>query len=160
MATEDTLSDIRREAAEHTNEIVREGMKGDFTTQTAINGLERANSQQIDAFEDVTNNSFMTVARDLADVRAQIVSAQQAMVTGFLGSAKDAEINALKTQVELSKQSTYLSDKIDNDGQKTRALLTDFRDRELQRELIERNTWLAEERRIKFLGVDFYSTSM
>ena len=154
MAVEDMLSDIRREqaeqastvrreAAEHTNEIVREGMKGDFTTQTAINGLERANSQQIDAFEDVTNASFMTVARDLADVRAQIVSAQQAMVTGFLGSAKDAEINALKTQVELAKQSTYLSDKIDGQAEKTRDLINRLRDDDYGRRLIERNTALV-----------------
>ena len=154
MAVEDMLSDIRREqaeqastvrreAAEHTNEIVREGMKGDFTTQTAINGLERANSQQIDAFEDVTNASFMTVARDLADVRAQIVSAQQAMVTGFLGSAKDAEINALKTQVELAKQSTYLSDKIDAGNEKTVALINRLRDDDYGRRLIERNTALV-----------------
>ena len=154
MAVEDMLSDIRREqaeqastvrreAAEHTNEIVREGMKGDFTTQTAINGLERANSQQIDAFEDVTNASFMTVARDLADVRAQIVSAQQAMVTGFLGSAKDAEINALKTQVELAKQSTYLSDKIDGQAEKTRELINRLRDDDYGRRLIERNTALV-----------------
>lgn len=154
MAVEDMLSDIRREqaeqastvrreAAEHTNEIVREGMKGDFATQTAINGLERANSQQIDAFEDVTNASFMTVARDLADVRAQIVSAQQAMVTGFLGSAKDAEINALKTQVELAKQSTYLSDKIDAGNEKTVALINRLRDDDYGRRLIERNTALV-----------------
>lgn len=146
MAVEDMLSDIRREAVSHTNEIVKEGIKGDYATQGKINDIERATSQQIDAFEDVANSSFMTVARDLADVRAQIVSAQQAMVTGFLGSAKDAEINALKTQVELAKQSTYLSDKIDGQAEKTRELLVDFRDRELQRGLIERNTWLAEER--------------
>lgn len=140
------LTDIRREAAEHTNEIVREGMKGDFTTQSAINGLERANSQQIDAFEDVTNNSFMTVARDLADVRAQIVSAQQQVVAGFLGASKDAEINALKTQVELAKQSTYLSDKIDAGNQKTQELVNSLRGDDLNRLLIERNADLHGER--------------
>jgi hypothetical protein len=146
MAVEDMLTDIRREAAEHTNEIVREGMKGDFTTQSAINGLERANSQQIDAFEDVTNNSFMTVARDLADVRAQIVSAQQQVVAGFLGASKDAEINALKTQVELAKQSTYLSDKIDAGNQKTQELVNSLRGDDLNRLLIERNADLHGER--------------
>ena len=145
-STLNAVSDVRREAAEHTNEIVREGMKGDFATQSAINGLERANSQQIDAFEDVTNAAFMTVARDLADVRAQIVSAQQAMVTGFLGSAKDAEINALKTQIELSKQSTYLSDKIDEGNIKTRELINELKYGDLNRALIERNSELVEER--------------
>ena len=143
MAVEDMLSDIRREGVEHTNEIVREGIKGDFATQTAINGLERANSQQIDAFEDVTNNSFMTVARDLADVRSQLVSAQQQVVAGFATAAKDAEINALKTQVELAKQSTYLSDKIDNQAERTRELINRMRDDDYGRRLIERNTALV-----------------
>jgi len=143
MAVEDMLSDIRREAIENKNDIVKEGMKGDFTTQTAINSLERANSQQIDAFEDVTNASFMTVARDLADVRAQIVSAQQAMVTGFLGSAKDAEINALKTQVELAKQSTYLSDKIDGGNERLTALIHRLHEDDYGRRLVERNTELV-----------------
>jgi hypothetical protein len=42
MADVDTLmlsrehSDIRREAAEHTNEIVKEGLKGDYLTQGGI----------------------------------------------------------------------------------------------------------------------------
>ena len=146
MAVEDMLSDIRREQVEHTNEIVKEGIKGDFATQNAINGLERANSQQIDAFEDVTNNSFMTVARDLADVRAQLISAQQQVVAGFATAAKDAEINALKTQVELAKQTTYLSDKIDTGNEKTVALINSLKEADLNRMLIERNAALVEER--------------
>lgn len=139
MAVEDMLSDIRREAVVHTNEIVKEGIKGDYATQSKINDVERATSQQIDAFEDVTNNNFMTVARDTQDIRAQVISAQQALVTGFLGAAKDAEINALKTQVELAKQTTYLSDKIDADGEKTRGLINELKSDELNRLLIERD---------------------
>jgi len=143
MAVEDMLSDIRREAIENKNEVVKEGMKGDFATQALLNGVERANSQQIDAFEDVTNANFMTVARDTQDIRAQVISAQQAMVTGFLGAAKDAEINALKTQVELAKQSTYLSDKIDGQAEKTRELINRLQDDDLNRRLVERNTELV-----------------
>ena len=143
MAVEDYLTDIRREAVEHTNEIVKEGLKGDYATQSKINELERATSQQIDAFEDVTNNSFMTVARDTADLRAQIISAQQAMVAGFATAAKDAEINALKTQIELAKQSTYLSDKIDGQAEKTRELIGKLNDDSLNRQLVERNTELV-----------------
>ena len=137
------LSDIRREAIENKNEVVKEGIKGDFSTQTLLNGVERATSQQLDAVEDVTNAHFMTVARDTQDIRAQIISAQQAMVTGFLGAAKDAEINALKTQVELAKQSTYLSDKIDGQAEKTRELINRLQDDDLNRRLIERNTELV-----------------
>lgn len=146
MAVEDTLSDIRREATEHTNEIIREGLKGDYATQGKVNDVERATSSQIDAFEDVTNANFMTVARDTQDIRAQVISAQQAMVTGFLGAAKDAEINALKTQVELAKQSTYLSDKIDAGNEKTVALINSLKEADLNRMLIERNSELVEER--------------
>ncbi len=142
-STLNSISDVRREAAEHTSEIVREGMKGDFATQAALNSVERANSQQIDAFEDVTNAAFMTVARDTQDIRAQVISAQQAMVTGFLGAAKDAEINALKTQVELAKQSTYLSDKIDAGNAKTQDLIQALQRGENERRLIERNTELV-----------------
>lgn len=136
-------SDIRREAVEHTNEIVKEGLKGDYATQNAINGLERANSSQIDAFEDVVNNQFNVVARDTQDIRAQVISAQQAMVTGFLGAAKDAEINALKTQIELAKQTTYLSDKIDFGNSKTVELINGLNGADKDRALIERNTELV-----------------
>jgi len=136
-------SDIRREAVEHTNEIVKEGLKGDYATQTALNGIERAQSNQIDALEDVMNAQFNTVSRDTADIRAQIISAQQALVTGFLGAAKDAEINALKTQVELAKQSTYLSDKIDAGNQATVALINGLNDSNQNRMLIERNAELV-----------------
>ena len=146
MAVEDLLTDIRREAVEHTNEIVKEGLKGDYATQSKINDLERATSQQIDAFEDVTNNNFMTVSRDTADVRAQLISTQQQMVAGFAGAAKDAEINALKTQVAIQQQSTYLSDKIDNQAEQTRALINDLKTQDLNRMLIERNAEIVEER--------------
>ncbi|NDG31051.1 hypothetical protein EB118_13415 [bacterium] len=103
-------------------------------------------SRQVDAIDDTLTAQLITLARDTQDIRAQVISAQQAMVTGFLGASKDAEINALKTQVELAKQSTYLSDKIDNDGEKTRALVNSLKEQELNRILIERNSELVEER--------------
>lgn len=146
MAAEDMLSDIRREAVEHTNEIVKEGLKGDYLTQGSIKDARFDINSRVSEVGKEVDNRFFDVGRDTQDIRAQIISAQQAMVAGFLGTAKDAEINALKTQVELAKQTTYLSDKIDAGNEKTRELLVEFRDRELQRELIERNTWLAEER--------------
>lgn len=146
MATEDMLSDIRREAVEHTNEIVKEGLKGDYLTQGSIKDARFDINTRVSEVGKEVDNRFFDVGRDTQDIRAQIISAQQAMVAGFLGTAKDAEINALKTQVELAKQTTYLSDKIDAGNEKTRELLVDFRDRELQRALIERNTWLSEER--------------
>ena len=154
MAIEDLLAQHRYEVAKEfndvdgkirdgINEVVKEGLKGDYATQSMINGLERANSQQIDAFEDVTNNAFMTVARDTADLRAQVISQQQQIAAGFATAAKDAEINALKTQIELAKQSTYLSDKIDGQAEKTRELIGKLNDDSLNRQLVERNTELV-----------------
>lgn len=150
-------SDIRREAAEHTNEIVKEGLKGDYATQGAIKDARFDVNQRISdstgrIVADVDRNAdrldarFFDVARDTQDIRAQIISAQQAMVAGFLGSSKDAEINALKTQVELSKQTTYLSDKIDNQAEKTRELINSLKEADLSRMLIERNAEIVEER--------------
>lgn len=145
-STLNAVSDVRREAAEHTNEIVKEGLKGDYATQGAIKDARfDVNSRISEASRD-NDNRFFDTGRDLADIRAQIVSGQQAMVAGFLGASKDAEINALKTQVELAKQSTYLSDKIDEGNERTRALINDLRDRELNRYLIERNAEIVEER--------------
>lgn len=154
MAVEDMLSDIRREAAEHTNEVVTEGLKGDYNTQGAIkdarfdiNGRISESTARITA--DVDRNAdrldtrFFDVARDTQDIRAQVISAQQAMVSGFMGAAKDAEINALKTQIELAKQTTYLSDKIDSGNEKTVALINRLHEDDYGRRLIERNTELV-----------------
>lgn len=145
-STLNSVSDVRREAAEHTNEIVKEGIKGDYATQGAIKDARFDIGSRISDSSRDTDNRFFDVGRDTQDIRAQIISAQQAMVTGFLGAAKDAEINALKTQVELAKQTTYLSDKIDGQSETTRALINDLRDRELNRYLIERNAEIVEER--------------
>jgi hypothetical protein len=144
MAVEDMLSDIRREASEHTNEIVTEGMKGDYNTQGAIKDARfDINTRVAEASRDADNRFFDT-GRDLADIRAQIVSAQQQVVAGFLGASKDAEINALKTQIELAKQSTYLSDKIDGQAETTRALINSLKEADLNRMLVERNAELVE----------------
>jgi hypothetical protein len=155
--TSASLSDIRREAAEHTNEIVKEGLKGDYNTQGSIKdtrfdinsrlaGVEANVIRDVDRVGDNLMNQFFTVSRDTADLRAQIVAQQQQLVAGFATAAKDAEINALKTQIELSKQTTYLSDKIDDQNEKTRGLINDLRYHDLNRALVERNAELVEER--------------
>jgi hypothetical protein len=150
-------ADVLRQLGADTNEIVKEGLKGDYNTQGAIKDArfdinQRVSDSAARLTADVDRNAdrldtrFFDVARDTQDIRAQIISAQQAMVAGFLGAGKDAEINALKTQMELAKQSTYLSDKIDADGEKTRALVNSLKEQDLNRMLIERNTLLSEER--------------
>ena len=80
------------------------------------------------------------------DLRAQIIAQQQQLVAGFSGVSKDTEISALKTQAEIAKQSTYLSDKIDSQAEQTRALINDLKTQDLNRMLIERNAEIVEER--------------
>lgn len=152
MAEVDTMmlsqehSDIRREAVEHTNEIVKEGLKGDYLTQGAVKDARfDINSRVGDVGKEV-DNRFFDVGRDLFDIRAQVVSAQQQLVAGFLGVSKDTEIAALKTQMEAAKNTTYLSDKIGDDGEKTRALIASLNNDSLNRQLVERNTEIVAER--------------
>lgn len=146
MATEDMLSDIRREQVEHTNEIVKEGLKGDFATLTNIKDARFDINSRIEGVHGGIENRFFDTARDVADIRAQLVAQQQQMAAGFATTAKDSEINALRTQVELAKQTTYLSDKIDGQADTTRALINDLRYHDLNRALVERNSELVEER--------------
>ena len=161
-------ADIRREGAEHTSELrydigqgVNEGVKETLKSGWAnvdatkdsrfgvISTVEAVADRIVDRVEegkDAIMARTWDVGRDTQDIRAQIISQQQYTVAGFLGVAKDAEINALRTQVELAKQTTYLSDKIDGQAEKTRELVNALNDQSLNRQLIERNTEIVEER--------------
>jgi hypothetical protein len=152
MAEVDTVmlagqhSDIRREAAEHTNEIVREGLKNAFGTERVVeNAADRVVDRIVEG-RDVMNSRFFDVGRDTSDLRAQIVAQQQQIVAGFGAVAKDAEISVLKNTIEGEKNTRYLSDKIESDGERTRALINELKYGDLNRELIERNSLLVEER--------------
>jgi hypothetical protein len=146
MAVEDQLNDIRFEQQKQASEIQLEANKNahDVITSTSSN---------TDTLTSALNNHQMsiadrlfTVGRDTMDLRAQVIAQQQQMVAGFATAAKDSEINALRNQVEMQKQTTYVSDKIDADGEKTRALINDLKYNDLNRALVERNSELVEER--------------
>lgn len=132
-------SDIRREAAEHTNEIVKEGLKGDYNTQGAIKDARFDVNSRVASLGSTLDDRFFTVARDTADLRAQLV---QAIDTVKMAT----EMNALKGIIEGQKNTTYLSDKITEDGEKTRGLINELKYHDLNRTLVERNTELVEER--------------
>lgn len=117
-----------------------------YDVNNHVNAAVNSLSQQIDAIDDTVTAQLVTLQRDTQDIRAQVISAQQAMVTGFLGVTKDTEINALKTQAALNAQSVYISDKIDADGAKTRELINDLKTQDLNRMLIERNAEIVENR--------------
>jgi hypothetical protein len=174
MAEVDTLmlsqehADIRREAAEHRATITQEAMKGfdrvnadvlksawhntDATKDARFDVSERVGNQGdriVDRIGD-TKEALMArswdLGRESADNRAQILALGFQIRDGFSSSSKDTELNALKTQIETARQTTYLSDKIDADGEKTRNLLNDLKYHDLNRHLVERNAELVEER--------------
>jgi hypothetical protein len=156
MADPADKNDITMLRGDHT-EIIKEGLKESYANLNAIKDArfdinsritENTNSlsQQIDAIDDTVTAQLITLARDTADLRAQVISAQQFNVQAFNQVAKDTEIATLKTQVALQQQSTYISDKIDADGEKTRGLINDLKTQDLNRMLIERNAEIVEER--------------
>ena len=112
-------------------------------------------SRQVDAIDDTVTAQIIGLARDSADIRAQVSGLGFQVRDLFGAAAKDSEINGLKTQVELAKQSVYISDKIDGQAERTRELVYDQSERtrelindqknaDLNRYLIERNAELAE----------------
>lgn len=144
----------RAQSAAETNEIVKEGLKGDFNTRGDIkdsrydlstritNGIDRVTDRLVEHDAKVADR-FYSVGRDTQDIRAQLVAQQQQMVAGFLGVSKDVELQALKTQLDSKANTQYLADKIVMDGEKTRGLINDLKYHDLNRALVERQTALV-----------------
>jgi hypothetical protein len=151
-------------ASEHckTNDIVRqEGQENVMATKDARHDVitateavaDRLSSQtsaeadrivdRVVETRDVMNDRFFHVGRETADLKAQIIAQQQQLAAGFAGVAKDTELASLKTQLDAAKNTTYLSDKITAEGEKTRDLISDLKYHDLNRGLVERNTELV-----------------
>jgi len=146
MAVEDMLNDIRFEQQKQAADIQIEANKNSHDVITAAGNNTDTLTAQVTSHHQSVADRLYTIGRESADNRAQIVALGYQVRDGFVTAAKDAEIQALKTQMETSKQTTYLSDKIDADGEKTRALINDLKYNDLNRALVERNSELVEER--------------
>jgi hypothetical protein len=140
-------ADIRREAVEHMADIRRdvltEGQIGVATTKDSRHDVIAATEGQADRIVDrveeakdlATAHAFQ-IARDTADLRAQVIET--------INTVKmSTELNALKGIIEGQKNTTYLSDKISSENEKTRALINDLKYHDLNRGLVERNTALV-----------------
>ena len=142
-ATSEGVGTIRREMGADTNEIVKEGLKESFAIRGDVkdarydlgtrigDSADRVVDRLFDHDSKVADRFFM-VGRDTAELKQ-----------GQATLSKDIELNALKTQIEGQKNTTYLSDKIAIDGDKTRSLINDLKYHDLNRGLVERNTALV-----------------
>jgi len=150
-------SDLRREAVEHTNEIINETLKSGYNDILAIKDARhdiistttdarQDLSKQVDAIDDTLTDKFFVLARESADNRAQITALSYQVRDGFLGASKDGEIAALKNQVENARNTSAILEKVGHDGNETRRLIADFKNADLNRMLIERNAEVVEER--------------
>lgn len=150
-------SDIRREAAEHTNEIVKEALKGDFALQSAIKDARHdvsdvvgSNADRLDArigqHHSSITDRFFDVGRDTSDLRAQVTQTISEVRAAADRTAKDAEIAVLKNTIESAKNTAMVIEKVGQDGYETRRLMNELKDRDLQRMLIERNAEVFDER--------------
>ena len=104
------------------------------------------NNKEENKMADVTEKDIFDLRGDIKDARYDVNSRIIDSSTGLsrqVDAIDDTEINALKTQVELAKQSTYLSDKIDAGNQRTVDLINANRDSDQNRMLVERNTELV-----------------
>ena len=79
-----------------------------------------------------TADRFFSVGRDLASI-----------AQGQATLSKDVELNALKSQLDAAKNTSYIVEKITSDGDKTRSLINDLKYHDLNRGLVERNTELV-----------------
>lgn len=151
-----TASDIPKPKTikKEENQMADVTEKDIFDLQTSIkdarHDIIRSTDSDTDRLQgDITSHNslvmdrFFAVGRDTADLRAQVTGVGYQVRDGFVAAAKDAEINALKTQVEMAKQTTYLSDKIDAGNQRTTDLISALNDSNQNRMLVERNTELV-----------------
>lgn len=150
-------SDIRRENEHNTGTLrynIKEGTNEEVkeTLKAAWAGVDATKDSRFDLSTRITNSKdnildrLFTIGRDVVDNRSQITALGYQVRDGFVAAAKDAEINALKTQMEIAKQTTYLSDKIDGGNKETVALINTLKEADLSRMLIERNAEIVEER--------------
>lgn len=140
----------RYDTAIGVNEVIKESIKGDWHNSDAIkdsrfdlatrvgDAADRVVDRVVGGHAELTDR-FFTVARDTADLRAQVI---QAIDTTKMAT----ELNALKGIIEGQKNTAYLADKIGAEGEKTRGLINELKYHDLSRGLIERNNELVEER--------------
>lgn len=154
---QEQAAEIRYDVGLGVNEVVKEGLKGDFNTVNAIKDSRfetvsrvENNADRIERAVNTTHvdmmDRFFDIGRESADNRAQITALGFQVRDGFAQAASVMENAVLKNEIAGHKNTQYLSDKISADGDRTRALINDLKYHDLNRALVERNAELVEER--------------
>jgi gas vesicle protein len=155
----------RTQVAHETNEIVKEGLKGDFNTVNAVKDsrfevitrMGEAAAQITKTITDSSGDVADRVERNADRSEAHLSRVDNSINDRFftvgrdladlrmgqVGIGKDIELNALKTQLDARTNTQYLTDKIVTEGEKTRALMNDMKYHDLNRALVERQTSLV-----------------
>ena len=137
------LNSLRREAAKDFNDVDGAVRDNAYQNLSAIKDARFEINSRIIGAQMNADDRFFAIGRDVQDNRAQLNALGYQVRDGFVAASKDAEIQALKTQLEGQKNTQFLSDRIGDEGEKTRALIIDMNDRDQNRRLIERNTELV-----------------
>lgn len=147
--------DLSKQMGADTNEIVKEGLKGDYNTLGAIKDSRFETVSRVESNADRLERSvgdihkdamdrFYSIGRDTMDLRAQVTALGSQVRADSQISALQTEKAVLQNTIEGQKNTQYLSDKITSDGEKTRALLNDLKYHDLSRGLVERNAEIVE----------------
>lgn len=140
---------IRRDVAVDTTEVLKEGLKEAYNTRgdvkdsrydllSRIGDVRESLASGIENSKDHTSDRLFAISRDVTDNRAQINALGYQVRDGHNALAKDIELNSLKGMLDAQKNTTYLSDKISNEGDKTRDLISMLSNNDLNRTLTER----------------------
>ena len=127
-------------------EIIKEAADDSYNTLNAIKDARFDINSRVQQVQLNQDDRFFQIGRDTEDLKAQVSALTIQVRDNSQLAALQTEKAVLQNTIELAKQSTYLSDKIDYDGEKTRNLINDLKTQDLNRMLIERNAEIVEER--------------
>ena len=134
----------REAGAEHTGEIIKEGLKATAITDAQIKDARYDLASRIENSADRIERGISESRASMADRFFSVGRDLSAISQGQATLAKDVELNSLKGMIEGQKNTQYLSDKISIDGDKTRSLINDLKYHDLNRGLVERHASLVE----------------
>ena len=144
MGVDPAVADVRREVAvgfgdtkysvaEHSEATNRDVLTTGYHTQVKVDeAADKVQQRATDYFIAEQNRNF-DIARDIADIKVQVA-------LGTQKTTSDVALSQAQTGREIAESKYAVSRQIAEDGEKTRALINDLKNADLNRMLIERNS--------------------